>query len=232
MTRIAGIPNFRHLPHVRPGTLWRSEHLGLLDERDVDAIRTLGISRVLDFRGLREREDAVCAVDGVTVHALAIEPTVVQKMSHWVDSGRMPTAAETVAVMQETYRNFVRAGAPRFAEFFSHLLESNEPTVFHCTAGKDRTGFAAALVLRALGVHEDDVMDDYLRTNDLYVPRGLGLSRLPPHVAHVLARVQPEFLQAADAEVLRLHGSFDAFMRDAIGVGDEERDRLRALYSA
>ena len=59
------------------------------------------------------------------------------------------TGGDIVAHMQDTYRGFVREGTPRFAEFFAHLLAADEPTVFHCTAGKDRTGFAAALLLKA-----------------------------------------------------------------------------------
>jgi len=69
-----------------------------------------------------------------------------------LESGHALTAQDTVRLMQQTYRAFVHDNAPRFAELFGHLLESDAPLVFHCTAGKDRTGFAAALILLALGV--------------------------------------------------------------------------------
>ena len=159
---IDGASNFRALPYVRQGSLYRSDHLGALDEADARQIQSLGIRRVLDFRGVDERASAACLVPGVTVHSLAIEPTIIQVLHDLRAAGHKLTAAEVVAHMQDTYRGFVRQNSDRFAELFGHLLESNEPTVFHCTAGKDRTGFAAALILRSLGVTQEDVMRDYL----------------------------------------------------------------------
>ena len=228
--RLTGSPNFRHLPLVRPHTLFRSDHLGALDEDDARRIQELGITRVLDFRGVNEREDAACRLPGVTVHSLAIEPTVVQKIHALLEAGEV-SADDVVALMQDTYRGFVRQNTHRFAEFFAHLLESNEPTVFHCTAGKDRTGFAAALVLRALGAAEDEVMRDYMRTNDLHEPAWLATTRLPLHAAQVLVRVQPEFLHAAFEAVDEDYGSLETYLREGLGLRDTERERLRELYT-
>jgi protein-tyrosine phosphatase len=229
--RLTGPTNFRPLPIVRPRTLFRSEHLGALDGDDARQIQALGITRVLDFRGVNEREEFACQLPDVTVHSLAIEPTVVQGLVAMLDAGGQPTEADVVAAMQATYRGFVRESSGRFAEFFSHLLESNEPTVFHCTAGKDRTGFAAALILGALGASEEDVMRDYLLTNDMHKPRWLATTRLPLHVAHVLARVQPEFLHASFEAIEQDYGSLEGYLRDALGLGNAERERLRELYA-
>jgi protein-tyrosine phosphatase len=168
----------------------------------------------------------------VAVHSLAIEPTIVQVISQLLDAGHRLTAAETVAHMQETYRGFVRHSTHRFAEFFGHLLESGEPTVFHCTAGKDRTGFAAALVLRALGVPHEEVLVDYLQTNACLSPGPVSGStwRLPPEAAKVLYRVQPEFLQAAFDEIDARWGGVEAYLREGLGLRERERARLRELY--
>src|SRR3569832_197717 len=87
---------------------------------------------------------AARALPGVKVHSLAIEPTVAQALHELFERQRELAEADVVALMQDTYRSFVRTSTHRFAEFFGHLLESDEPTEFHCTAGKDRTGFAAA----------------------------------------------------------------------------------------
>jgi protein-tyrosine phosphatase len=227
--------NFRDLrEHVdaplRPRILYRSDHLGALDESDARQIQALGIRRVLDFRGVDERASAACAVPDVTVHSLAIEPTIVQVLSDLVAAGHQLTADDIVAHMQDTYRGFVLHNTHRFAEFFGHLLESNVPTVFHCTAGKDRTGFAAALLLHALGASHADVMRDYMLTNQrLKPPEGsrFGLSR---EVASVLWRVQPEFLEAAFDAVEREFGSLEAYFREGLGLGEEETERLRDLY--
>jgi protein-tyrosine phosphatase len=185
---------------------------------------------VLDFRGVDERATAVCALPGVTVHSLAIEPTIVQTLQGLVAAGHQLTAADMAAHMQDTYRGFVRHNSHRFAEFFGHLLESDTPTVFHCTAGKDRTGLAAALLLRALGVPQEEVMRDYLLTNErLQVPQASRWG-LPRESMMVLWRVQPDFLLAAFDEARLRHGSLAGYLREGLGLGQDETDRLRALY--
>jgi protein-tyrosine phosphatase len=227
--RIDSASNFRVLPHTRPGSLYRSDHLGALNDGDARQIQGLGIRRVLDFRGIDERTSAACVLPDVTVHSLAIEPTIVQVINELLGAGHELTAEEVVAHMQDTYRGFVRGSTHRFAEFFGHLLESNDPTVFHCTAGKDRTGFAAALVLRALDVPQPEVMHDYLLTNERLKPGTAW--HLPPHVAQVLFGVRPEFLDAAFEAIDRDYGGVEAYLREGLGLGPAQRRRLRELYA-
>ena len=235
--RFASTANFRRVGAREPGggalrNLYRSDHLGALAEADAREIAALGLTRVLDFRGVQERASAACRLPAVTVHSLPIEPTIVQKLSALLAAGQRLGAAEVTAHMQETYRGFVRHNTARFAEFFAHLLASDEPTVFHCTAGKDRTGFAAALLLKAVGASDDEVMHDYLLTNErLVLPQEsrMGLSR---EAMVVLWQVQPEFLRAAFEELDRAYGSLEAYFRAGLALGPAERERLRTLYRA
>jgi protein-tyrosine phosphatase len=168
----------------------------------------------------------------VHVHSLSIEPTIVQVLADLVEAGQRLGEADVVRHMQDTYRGFVRRSSGRFAEFFQLLLASNEPTVFHCTAGKDRTGFAAALVLHALGATREEILRDYLLTNERLRPSTYVWKGLDPNVAGVLWGVRPEFLQAAFEAVEQDHGSLDAYLARELGVGEAERARLRALYLA
>jgi protein-tyrosine phosphatase len=228
--------NFRRVGAREPGgalrNLYRSDHLGALDEADAREIAALGITRVLDFRGVQERASAACRLPGVAVHSLPIEPTIVQKLADLLAAGHRLSAADMAAHMQETYRGFVRHNTARFAEFFAHLLASDEPTVFHCTAGKDRTGFAAALLLKAVGATDDEVMHDYLLTNErLVLPEESRLG-LPREAMVVLWRVEPDFLRAAFDEVGQRYGSLQAYFRDGLALGGAERERLRAWYRA
>jgi protein-tyrosine phosphatase len=229
--RFSGPTNFRRVGALKP-VLFRSDHLGALTPEDGEQLRALGLRRVLDFRGATERESAACALPGVTVHSLAIEPTVVQALSAVIAAGGTLDAEEVAHHMRDTYRNFVRANTHRFAEFFGHLLESDEPTVFHCTAGKDRTGFAAALLLRALDTPEDEVLADYMLTNERLAMPPASRHGLPPEVMGVLWRVREDFLRAAFNEVDAVHGSLDAYLREGLGLREAERERLRVLYLA
>ena len=234
--RFPSTANFRRVGAREPcgalRNLYRSDHLGALDDADAREIAALGITRVLDFRGVQERASAACRLPGVAVHSLPIEPTIVQKLGELLAAGQRLTGADVTEHMQDTYRGFVRHNTPRFAEFFAHLLASDEPTVFHCTAGKDRTGFAAALLLKAVGASDDEVMHDYLLTNErLELPREsrMGLSH---EAMAVLWQVQPDFLRAAFDEVDRSYGSLEAYFRGGLAVGPAERERLAAWYRA
>lgn len=236
---LTGAPNFRDLggyrnadgDTVRRHHLFRSDHLGNLAADDIALLsgKLREKVRVLDLRGVAERETAACVLDGVTVHSLAIEPTIVQVLSDLTDAGHKLTQADVVRHMQDTYRGFVRDNTHRFASLFGHLLERGDPLVFHCTAGKDRTGFAAALILLSLGVSNDDVMRDYLLTNERLKPK-TEWKGLAPEVASVLYRVQPEFLDAAFEVVQQKYGDVETYLREGLGLREAERARLRELY--
>ena len=239
--QLSGATNFRDLGgyagdagrRVRHYRLLRSDHLANLQAHDLSLLaERLGHRlRVLDLRGAAERETAACVIPTATVHSLPIEPTIVQKLTDLLEAGHRITAADTVALMQETYRGFVRSNTPRFASLFAHVLDEHEaPLVFHCTAGKDRTGFAAALILRSLGVSEEDVMHDYLLTNERLAMPDASRHGLTPEVGAVLWRVQPEFLHAAFEAVEADYGGLEGYLREGLGLGAAERERLRRLY--
>ena len=170
---LQGASNFRDLGGY-PGAggrplrwrrLFRSDHLAQLSEADRATLAALGLSRSLDFRGVDERAATPYELPGVTQHALSIEPTVVQRLKDLVEAGESLDAALAQRLMQELYRALVNDQAHRFAELFEHLLQADAPLVFHCTAGKDRTGLATALVLSALGGPRETIMSDYLLSN-------------------------------------------------------------------
>ncbi|MFV0680777.1 tyrosine-protein phosphatase [Ottowia sp.] len=235
---LEGASNFRDLGGyrgadgrvVRWRRLFRSDHLAGLTVADTQAVQGLGVTRTFDFRGQAERAAVAYDLPGAQQVPLPIEPTVMYRLKDLLESGQTVTPAMTVELMQHTYRAFVTDNAARFATLFEHLLDKDEPLVFHCTAGKDRTGFAAALILLALGVERSVVMQDYLLTNELYRMPTLEGGRTSPEVLHVLWRVQADFLDAALDAVERGHGGVDQYLAQALGVGAAERRQLQAVY--
>jgi protein-tyrosine phosphatase len=236
--KLAGASNFRDLGgyvghqgrQLKWRRLFRSDHLAALSPQDVLTLENLGVSRVMDFRGLVERETLACALPSATVHSLAIEPTVVQGMKDLMDAGQVVTPELTQDLMRQTYRDFVLGNSARFADLFGHLLEHDGPLVFHCTAGKDRTGFAAAMILTALGVAKEVVMQDYLLTNTLYKMPTLTQSALPQEVMSILWRVQEGFLDAAFEVVDAEFGGLQPYLQDHLGLDALRLERLRELY--
>ena len=237
LTRLQGASNFRDLggyatqtgERVKRGRVFRSDHLAGLTADDVQQLRQWGVTHSLDFRGVAECAATPYAIDGVQRVALTIEPSVIAKMQALVAQGIEPTTEDTVELMRETYRDFVNHNASTYGRFMKHLLEQPTPQVFHCTAGKDRTGFAAALLLSALGVDRATIEHDYLLTNQLYRRDPSLEGKGHPHVMKVLWQVQPEFLHAAFEAVDAQHGGMREYLHGAIGLTPQELLELQRM---
>ena len=232
---LQGASNFRDLGgytgaegrRMRRGRVFRSDHLAGLTANDLAALQTLGLTHSIDFRGEAEAAALPYRIAGVSKLAMAIEPTVIRRLRALLAAGQVPSTEETVALMCETYLNFVHEHGPTFARFLRHLLVHPTPVVFHCTAGKDRTGFAAALLLSLLGVERSTIMQDYLLTNQLY-RRTLSVEGAgPAHVMEVVWQVQPVFLQAAFDAIERDYGGVAAYLIGPAGMQADELAHLR-----
>jgi protein-tyrosine phosphatase len=235
---LAGASNFRDLGGypardgriVRWRQIFRSNHLGHLTADDVEVLRGLGVKSAFDFRGTEERAAALCGVEEIVVHSLPIEPTVVAALRARLASGAPLSSAAALDVMRDSYRNYVRHNTQNFRTLFAHLLEDRAPLVIHCTAGKDRTGFACALILHALGVADEVIAQDYLLTNRFYRRDPSASSDLPDDVRQVLGSVEASFLAAAFDAIRGDYGDLESYFSDGLGLGARERATLEARY--
>jgi protein-tyrosine phosphatase len=235
---LAGASNFRDLGGyptsdgraVRWRQIFRSNHLGHLTDADIEVLRGLGLKTAFDFRGTEERSAALCGVAEIAVHSLPIEPTVVAALRARRANGTPLSSGDALEVMRDSYRGYVHHNTPSFRALFAHLLEDRAPLVIHCTAGKDRTGFACALILHALGVADDVIAEDYLLTNRFYRRDPTASSDLPEEVKQVLASVQASFLAAAFETIGADYGDLENYFRDGLGLGADERAKLQARY--
>jgi protein-tyrosine phosphatase len=233
---LEGASNFRDLGgypaaagrQVRWRHLFRSDQLSALTEHDLQRLAPLGLARAFDLRGVHERAATPYQLPGVVQHALPIEPTVVQRMKDLLEAGQKVTAQDTVRLMEQTYRAFVHDNAARFAELFGHLLENDTPLVFHCTAGKDRTGFASALLLSLLGVPWPVVLEDYLHTNVVWTGHVGRYPELDIDTRSAIIEARAPYLEAAFDVVRADYGSAEAFAEKALGLDKAARERLGA----
>lgn len=235
---LKGASNFRDMGgyaghegrSVKWRKIFRSDHLAALDAADLAQLQKLDVRRAFDFRGVQESQAQSYAWPSIERHSLSIEPTVVQRLQAQHLTGKPLTAADALDAMQTTYRDFVRVESHRFAQLFENLLEKSDPLLFHCTAGKDRTGLAAALILSALGVSESDIWKDYLLTNQLYKRNSTGASTLSPDVLKIVWEVQESFLKASLDVIQQEHGGIHNYLTEQLKLSPAALQKLRANY--
>jgi protein-tyrosine phosphatase len=220
---------------VRHGILYRAGTLGGLTAAGQAKLAGLSPVAIVDLRTPEEREHDRNA------DWLRVQP------GYWTsDSGRSlgdlrklfgDPSQLTGAIMRErmtdAYRSMYREQTPAYRVLFAHLVEGEGPVVLNCTAGKDRTGIGAALVLTALGVPYATVREDFLLSNAGVDPAKLAgtigspLAAFPPEVVAPLLGVEGQYLDAAFDQIRQDHGTVENFLATELGVGPDEIAQLR-----
>ncbi len=214
---------------MRSGWLFRAASLSSLSAVDHGRLRALNIATVIDLRSPGEQRDSPSRLPrGLTVTA----PGDPGSATHpGLARNRRPhTEAEAVDMMRRGYQSYPDRMAPALATVFEAAAHSDgRPLLFHCTAGKDRTGFVAAIVLKAFGADEDQVMTDYLATNTMWDRKSSRMSFLPAPAQEAILQARTEYLHTAIETVMGRYGTVDAYLTDRCAVS---RDVLEAARQA
>jgi protein-tyrosine phosphatase len=210
---------------VRTGVVFRSAALAKLTAGDLATLGRLGLQTVWDFRGVQERLDAPTVLSGPDMVSVPIEPTVGAGLRDILHT-KQATGDALHAVLERAYVAYALESQSQYRTVFERVLAGGTPLLFHCSAGKDRTGFGAALVLTAVGVAWPDVVADFEATNRLWRRDTVPAADIPPAIRESLLRAEPLLLEAAFAAARAQHGSMDAYYERALGLGPAERRRL------
>ncbi len=239
---LEGASNFRDLGgyqasdgrQVRWGKVFRSGALDRLTDGDLAALSALGLRTICDLRHPEEQtafptRRAVQAPP--TIHSLPIRPTVRGNFRERIEAGDPAAGDLALAYMTEAYRCYVRDHTDAYSALMHAVADpANHPLVFHCAAGKDRTGFAAALILMTLGVPEETVLEDYLATNIYWTESGLRVQLdLPEAAREQMKAANAVFLQASIDTLHEVHESLDAYLTRGLLMYDATIARLRDL---
>lgn len=248
--RLERVANFRdmggHETHdgrrLAPGRLLRSGHLGDASEADLAALEPYGLRRVFDFRTEKDIEQE--GVDRLTSQA----ENVLLPMPDPAKGSDIRALMENVTVddldgifgdgkaermMIESAAGLVRERREPYSLFLKALARPDHvPALFHCSAGKDRAGWAGSVVLLALGVPEDQVIEQYLLSNraaEELISRNSEKGNEFWHAALApLVGVREEYIQSSFDAVQADWGDFDTYLQKGLGVTDEERAAIRA----
>jgi protein-tyrosine phosphatase len=237
---LATAPNFRDIGGyrttdgrwVKMGLVYRSDQLDRLDDSDLATIAKLAPSLVVDLRTEKERRNGPDRLpqgaEGLVADVLATSPPDVNAVL------KGPSPETGVNFLVAANRQFVSMPSARaaYASLVSRVPTEKGAVVYHCSAGKDRTGWGTAVLLTAVGVPRQTVMADYLASNANLTDKNRALfATMQPAMA---ARMEPvmtvrgAYLDAAFDEVDRRYGSFDNYLRLGLGIDAPTLAKLRA----
>ena len=220
---------------VKWGLLYRSGQMHDLTPADYVTLQKLGIRTVCDFRDTRERTtEPTLWPAGQTPKVLSDDYALDMSAMKIPGDPASWTHEQVVTAMSATYPKLLDQFNGQYRRMFAGLLAGDVPLAFHCTAGKDRTGVAAALLLTALGVPRATIVDDYLLSNRHMAPmpaHPTGFwAKLSPEAARTFAGVDRRYMDAVFAVTDRHPGGTMGYLRDELGLDAGKIARLRAMY--
>ena len=224
--------NFRELAYsnIKKGLLYRSESLFNLPKEDQKLLLDKGIKTIIDLRAPEEREAQkdveLKGVNNINIPLNADKRTkVIEKMGL------------SLPDLEDCYEQLVDISRKEsWSKIFNVYLNDNGPILCHCTSGKDRTGIVSAILLKALGVDEETIFNDYLITNQI---PDISLSKNPFVLSldeerrklildHFSAK--KEYLQAALNHINKTFGDFESFLKECCSLSENDIEQLRKKY--
>lgn len=247
---LRGTHNFRDLGgyptrdgrRVCWGVFYRSDHLHNLKIKSQALFNSLGLHTLVDLRSEGERirqPDRLPPDANLQVIHLPVtdpsNPNANVELGERVRDKKIE-GLDARAIILEDYKRLATIHTPDYKQYFHHLLEAQgQPLLVHCTAGKDRTGFAAAITLRMLGVSMENIVEDYLLSNHytrrlrwmiltyLRLSRGKNVADF----VRPLSVVRTEYLETAFKTLETEYGSFEGYTRQGLGLDEEQIERLK-----
>jgi protein-tyrosine phosphatase len=229
---------------VKWGRVFRAGVLSYVTDDDHRSLDTLGIRAICDLRRADERQKEPTQWPNASTRALYWHDETSVRTLRSYAAERPATAEGMFDAMIMLYRAFPERMHTRLRGLLSCIADGHVPLVVHCAAGKDRTGFAIAVLLAVLGVPRETIVEDYLLTNEVgdfeafIRSRGrteLGLAdanhpllAMPEDLRRVLLSAHPDFISAALEHIDRELGGFDCYLERTVGISIEMRERIAA----
>ena len=229
---------------IKWGKIYRSDDLHLLTDEDLKYLSRLNIKSVVDFRSDEERESEPDRLNPDMTQVLLPIKFQPEELDDETLKNLMKNLTFGTLDSSNLLRDFniviVKDFATEYKKFFRHVIENNaEPIVFHCTAGKDRAGFASAMILTVLGVPREKVIEDYLLTNT-YVKDHVDSEMLEIELKtffradtdnlRKINLVEERYIQAAFVTIDSEWGGMDNYISGALGLSEEDILKLKDFY--
>ena len=236
---------------IRSGKLIRSGRLCNLPKSTVHALQDMGVSTIVDMRIERERIENPCTpipgakhINLPLVCAATTGITAEKSMASTIlkESKRIKSEfGNADNYMKSVYEIILFTPDPqkKLKEFLDLVRDEEGAILWHCSAGKDRTGLAAMLLEYLLGVDEELIIQDYCISKKFQIAKrraqrfGLLIAPIPlqfKHILYALMDANPEYIISAIDTIKERHGSVIGYCKEALGVTDEDIKILRDKY--
>jgi len=239
--------NFRDLGYmekIKPKRLLRAAAPVQLNPEAIALLEDHNLKHIVDFRSVKETEespnDEFAGVSYINYDVMASHETNMASEEEWL---RNLTPESADKNMEGLYREFITASSSLegYSQFIKQCANNKEGAIlFHCVAGKDRTGFGAALLLKILGLSDEDIFLDFMKTMEArkeanaaiieHYRTSRGLTESQVIALEILYGVKQSYLEVAFDTITAEYGSFDAYVKDGLGITEEELSNLRAIY--
>ncbi len=227
--------------HTKWGKLFRSGELAELNDEDLAYMKQLKIATILDLRSDAEIEEKPDMYpDGTEWLHIPIgdigKQSKVDEMMKTIKEAD-PETFNADDVMLKASEQFVN-NTENFKKLFQEVLNEGEDSalLFHCTAGKDRTGFSSAFILKALGVDDETIYNEYILSNyfryaynEDMVEKAAKYYGLDQRILRQLMQVKKSWLAAGFEEINKKYGSFENYL-EVLGVDAAAQAQLKATY--
>ncbi|MFP3597548.1 tyrosine-protein phosphatase [Chryseobacterium sp. SIMBA_029] len=244
---IKKVNNFRTVGNIKntegktlkEGKLYRSGHLHQLKNNSFKELERLGIKEIIDLRNKKEIADKPDHLP---------ENMMYKNYSAFEDQGDQLSQAKKLVLkgkvngsdankrMLDFYKDYVTENPEIIKKIITEILESDQPVLYHCTAGKDRTGIITALILTILKFDKETIYNDYLLSNNFrkqLVQKRLNLAdhlhfmypKMDIKVLEKLSWIERDYLDAAFDEINNKYGSMDIYIQQVLGISENKRQQ-------
>lgn len=239
---IPGIQNFRDMggyksaetgKQIRWGMFYRSAQIDSIAPCSRAELKHMGIKTIIDLRSEEERQNYTPLHDEFNIIHIPILTGNMEKTLEDIRVGKIKT--DTIyRLIEQMNRDIATKYQKEFKAIFNLLLNrSNYPVIIHCTSGKGRTGILSALVLSALGVDEDLIMEDYRLSNEYFnIPKSSKYAyKLPINSQEAITTIysaKEDFLNAAKGQIESEYGSVQTYLSKGLELSPEKINELRS----
>lgn len=243
---IKKVTNFRTIGNIKnidgrilkEGNFYRSAHLHKLKKKSIKTLENLGIKEIIDLRNSKEisqKPDVIPQnVDYKNYSAFEDEGDQLDQAKKLVLKGKVK-GSDANQRMLDFYKTYATENPEIIKKIIHEILDSENPVLYHCTAGKDRTGIITALILTILKFDRATIENNYLLSNNYrkqLVQKRLHLAnnlhflypKMDLNVIEKLSWVEKDYLKAAFLEINKKYGSIDIYIHQNLGISENKRD--------